>query len=150
MHITFIVLQAILGLMFLMAGLMKLGAKQRVEMFQHYGYPQWFRVVTGIVEIVGGRYDNRNLVSRVGAPGRFGVRDHDDRRNFHSHSRERLCKGNSTRLGPPNSEPARCGFSMASTRSLREIFYSPLFYSPRIVRNTDCTEHGIQVVYVWF
>jgi len=54
MHITFIVLQAILGLMFLMAGLMKLGAKQRVEMFQHYGYPQWFRVVTGIVEIVGG------------------------------------------------------------------------------------------------
>lgn len=54
MHITITVLEAILGLMFLMSGLMKLVAKQSVEMFKHYQYPQWFRVVTGIVETLGG------------------------------------------------------------------------------------------------
>ena len=33
---------------------MKFGAKQQVEGFNHYGYPQWFRIVTGIVEVIGG------------------------------------------------------------------------------------------------
>ncbi len=53
MHITSIVLQIILGVMFLMAGVMKFGSKQQVEAFNHYGYSQGFRVFTGIVEIIG-------------------------------------------------------------------------------------------------
>lgn len=52
MNSVAIVLQVVLGLMFLMAGFTKLGAKQQVQAFEHYGYPQWFRVVTGVVELV--------------------------------------------------------------------------------------------------
>lgn len=43
----------ILGVLFLMAGIMKFGSKQQVEGFKKYGYPQWFRIVTGIVEVIG-------------------------------------------------------------------------------------------------
>jgi len=51
--VTFI-LQGLLGLMFLMAGFGKItGSKMHVEGFTHWGLPQWFRVVTGIVELVG-------------------------------------------------------------------------------------------------
>jgi uncharacterized membrane protein YphA (DoxX/SURF4 family) len=40
--------------MFLMAGSAKLaGAKMHVEMFQKWGLPQWFRTVTGLVELLG-------------------------------------------------------------------------------------------------
>jgi putative oxidoreductase len=53
MHIVSIVLQVLLGLMFLMSGVMKFGAKQHVEGFKHYGYPQGFRIITGLVEIIG-------------------------------------------------------------------------------------------------
>jgi uncharacterized membrane protein YphA (DoxX/SURF4 family) len=52
-HIVAIVLQVILALMFLMAGFSKFKDKRHVEAFEHYGYPQWFRIVTGIVELVG-------------------------------------------------------------------------------------------------
>jgi len=52
MSILSIVLQVILGLGFLMFGLMKFGSKQMVEGFKHYGYPGWFRVFTGIVEVI--------------------------------------------------------------------------------------------------
>ena len=45
------VLQAILGLGFVLFGLMKFGAKQMVDEFTRYGLPQWFRVVTGLLEI---------------------------------------------------------------------------------------------------
>ncbi|HEO8422573.1 DoxX family protein [Niallia sp. FSL W8-0635] len=47
-----IILQVLLGVGFLMFGFMKLGSKQMVEGFKHYGYPGWFRVFTGLVEIL--------------------------------------------------------------------------------------------------
>ncbi|MDQ6423543.1 DoxX family protein [Paenibacillus sp. LHD-117] len=49
--IVAIVLQTVLALAFLMAGLGKIaGAKMHVEGFKQWGLPQWFRIVTGIVE----------------------------------------------------------------------------------------------------
>lgn len=54
MNILSIVLQSLLVLIFLMAGFGKItGSKMHVEGFQKWGLPQWFRVVTGLVEIVG-------------------------------------------------------------------------------------------------
>ncbi|MDB5083212.1 MAG: hypothetical protein JWN30_98 [Bacilli bacterium] len=53
MQILSMIIQIILGLLFLMAGVMKFAAKQQVEAFQKYGYPQWFRIVTGVVEVIG-------------------------------------------------------------------------------------------------
>ncbi|WP_239617638.1 DoxX family protein [Cohnella mopanensis] len=54
MEILTIVLQSLLVLAFLMAGLGKIsGAKMHVENFKLWGMPQWFRVVTGIVEFIG-------------------------------------------------------------------------------------------------
>ena len=45
-------LQGILALLFLMAGVQKaFGSKMHTEAFAKWGYPQWFRVVTGIVEL---------------------------------------------------------------------------------------------------
>ena len=52
MAVFSIVLQVLLGLGFLMFGSMKLGSKQMAEGFKNYGYPAWFRVFTGIVELV--------------------------------------------------------------------------------------------------
>lgn len=52
MSILSIILQAVLGLGFLMFGFMKFGSKQMVEGFKNYGYPGWFRVFTGIVELI--------------------------------------------------------------------------------------------------
>ena len=44
-------LQGILALLFLMAGVQKaFGSKMHTEAFAKWGYPQWFRVVTGIVD----------------------------------------------------------------------------------------------------
>ena len=44
------ILQALLGLAFLGAGGQKLaGTDQMVNDFDRYGYPQWFRIVTGSV-----------------------------------------------------------------------------------------------------
>lgn len=49
-----IFLQILLALMFLMAGSGKLaGSKMHVEMFKQWGLPQWFRSVTGLVELIG-------------------------------------------------------------------------------------------------
>ena len=45
------ILQVILGLGFIMFGLMKFGSKQMVEGFKHYGYPAGFRIFTGVVEV---------------------------------------------------------------------------------------------------
>jgi uncharacterized membrane protein YphA (DoxX/SURF4 family) len=54
MDILSMVLQGLLALMFLMAGLGKItGSKMHVEGFIHWRLPQWFRVVTGFVEFVG-------------------------------------------------------------------------------------------------
>jgi putative oxidoreductase len=52
MSVFSIILQVILGLGFLMFGFMKFVSKQMVEGFKHYGYPGWFRVFTGIVELI--------------------------------------------------------------------------------------------------
>ncbi|MNC08226.1 hypothetical protein D3C75_558070 [compost metagenome] len=52
MSILSIILQVILGIGFLMFGFMKFGSKQMVEGFKHYGYPGWFRVFTGLVEVI--------------------------------------------------------------------------------------------------
>lgn len=53
MNILAIVLQSLLALAFLMAGLGKItGSQMHVEGFKKYGLPQWFRVVTGVVELV--------------------------------------------------------------------------------------------------
>jgi putative oxidoreductase len=50
-----IVLQILLGLIFLMAGTTKMiGNKMHVDNFVKWGYPQWFRSVTGAVETFGG------------------------------------------------------------------------------------------------
>lgn len=49
------VLQILAAAAFIAAGTFKLiAAPQMVEIFQHIGIGQWFRVVTGVVEIVGG------------------------------------------------------------------------------------------------
>jgi putative oxidoreductase len=54
MDILIIVLQSLLALMFLMAGFGKIsGSKMHIEGFNHWRLPQWFRVVTGFVELVG-------------------------------------------------------------------------------------------------
>lgn len=54
MDILAIVLQGLLGLAFLMSGFGKVaGSKMHVESFKLLGLPQWFRVVTGLVEVVG-------------------------------------------------------------------------------------------------
>ncbi len=55
MSILIIVIQVVLGLLFLVIGSMALvGKKELVEAFRHFGYPQWFRVVTGSLEVLGG------------------------------------------------------------------------------------------------
>ena len=47
-------LQGLLALMFIMAAFGKvIGSKMHIENFNKWGYPQWFRYVTGIVELVG-------------------------------------------------------------------------------------------------
>ncbi|WMT40858.1 DoxX family protein [Paenibacillus sp. D2_2] len=54
MEVLSIVLQSLLALLFLIAGLGKLaGFKMHIENFQHWRLPQWFRIVTGIVELAG-------------------------------------------------------------------------------------------------
>lgn len=46
------ILQGVLAAVFLMAGGTKLmGAKMHVENFTKWGLPQWFRSVTGLVEV---------------------------------------------------------------------------------------------------
>ncbi len=48
-------LQIVVALAFVAAGSAKLsGASQMVEIFDRIGIGQWFRVVTGIVEVTGG------------------------------------------------------------------------------------------------
>ncbi|TFE24547.1 DoxX family protein [Cohnella luojiensis] len=54
MDIVSIVLQALLAAAFFMSGLTKIsGMKMQVDSFNHLKLPQWFRVVTGLVQWVG-------------------------------------------------------------------------------------------------
>jgi putative oxidoreductase len=55
MSILIIIVQVVLGLLFLAIGSMTIaGRKMFVDNFRHFGYPQWFRVVTGWLEVLGG------------------------------------------------------------------------------------------------
>jgi len=55
MSTLIIVVQVILGLLFVLIGSMTVaGRKMFVENFRRFGYPQWFRVVTGSLEVLGG------------------------------------------------------------------------------------------------
>ena len=46
------VLQGLLALMFIVASIGKiLGSKMHKDNFTKWGYPQWFRVVTGVIEL---------------------------------------------------------------------------------------------------
>jgi len=55
MSIPIIIIQVVLGLLFLSIGSMTVaGGKMFVENFRRFGYPQWFRVVTGSLEVLGG------------------------------------------------------------------------------------------------
>lgn len=52
-HLTLIV-QIVLSLAFLAAGIAKLvGAEMMVQTFETIGWGQWFRYVTGIIEVLG-------------------------------------------------------------------------------------------------
>jgi uncharacterized membrane protein YphA (DoxX/SURF4 family) len=55
----------LLGGVFLLSGGTKLaGTEEQVEEFERYGYPQWFRTVTGALEASGGA----GLVLGVASP----------------------------------------------------------------------------------
>ena len=55
MSTTIIILQVVLSLLFLAIGSMTVaGRKMFVENFRRFGYPQWFRAVTGSLEVLGG------------------------------------------------------------------------------------------------
>ncbi|MGH9833431.1 MAG: DoxX family protein [Blastocatellia bacterium] len=54
-NIALRILTALLGAMFVMAGGMKiLNPSGTAQMFAGYGYPGWFGVVTGVIELVSG------------------------------------------------------------------------------------------------
>ena len=55
MSILIIIVQVVLGLLFVLIGSMTVaGRKMFVDNFRRFGYPQWFRVVTGSLEVLGG------------------------------------------------------------------------------------------------
>ena len=55
MSTRIIVVQVVLGLLFLLIGSVTVaGMKMFVENFRRFGYPQWFRIVTGSLEALGG------------------------------------------------------------------------------------------------
>jgi putative oxidoreductase len=48
------IIECLLALMFLVGGLSKtLGSKAQVEGFKKFRLPQWFRVITGLMELLG-------------------------------------------------------------------------------------------------
>lgn len=54
LHILSIVLEVILGIGYVIVGFMKFGGKEPIESFKHYGYSNGFRILIGILEILGG------------------------------------------------------------------------------------------------
>jgi putative oxidoreductase len=55
MSILIIIAQVVLGLLFVVIGSMTVaGMNMFVENFRRFGYPQWFRIVTGSLEVLGG------------------------------------------------------------------------------------------------
>ena len=55
MSILIIIVQVVVGLLFVLIGSMTVaGMNMFVENFRRFGYPQWFRVITGSLEVLGG------------------------------------------------------------------------------------------------
>ena len=54
LHIVSIVLEVILGIGYVIVGYMKFGGREPVESFKHYGYSNGFRILVGILEMLGG------------------------------------------------------------------------------------------------
>ncbi len=55
MSVPIIIVQVVLGLLFVLIGSLTVaGRKMFVENFRRFGYPQWFRIVTGSLEALGG------------------------------------------------------------------------------------------------
>ena len=55
MSIPIVLVQVVLCLLFVVIGSMTVaGRKMFVENFRRFGYPQWFRIVTGSLEVLGG------------------------------------------------------------------------------------------------
>jgi putative oxidoreductase len=55
MSIPIILVQVVLGLLFVVIGSLTVaGRKMFVENFRRFGYPQWFRIVIGSLEALGG------------------------------------------------------------------------------------------------
>jgi putative oxidoreductase len=48
------VLAGLLALVFLASGGFKFGAQQAIDNFHKWGYPDWFRVLTGVIELAFG------------------------------------------------------------------------------------------------
>lgn len=47
------IIQGLLAAMFLMAGTMKtIGVQMHIDNFNKWKYPQWFRILTGLIELV--------------------------------------------------------------------------------------------------
>ncbi len=54
MEIAAGIVQVLLGLLFAFSGGSKVaGMRMQIDNFNRYGYPQWFRVFTGLVELAG-------------------------------------------------------------------------------------------------
>ena len=86
MSVLSIVLQVILGLGFLMFGLMKFGSKQMVEGFKHYGYPGAFRVFTGLIEVIAAGLVIAGIWNEgLACMGWFAHRGNDDRCDHDPH-----------------------------------------------------------------
>lgn len=63
MYIVFLVLQSFLLVAMTFGGATKLtGSKNFVDMFDSLRLPQWFRVVTGIVQLIGAAGDRKSVV----------------------------------------------------------------------------------------
>lgn len=53
MHLLTMILQGVFGFVFILTGIRKLmGVPSSVKRFAHFGLPPWFRVVTGLVELL--------------------------------------------------------------------------------------------------
>jgi putative oxidoreductase len=54
MNTVAVILEILLGLLFIMSGFSKVaGVKMQVDSFTKLGYPQWFRVLIGLLQIIG-------------------------------------------------------------------------------------------------
>ena len=49
-----VIVQLALGIVFIGAGLIKCNPKKTGEDFERFGFPKWFKYVSGIIEIVSG------------------------------------------------------------------------------------------------